>query len=172
MDSEVDRIHRKAVIVEGHRDLFEMVQLSDQGHKNPLLTVTFPRLKRANISTTFYSICGDSLTHSRGTRQFLRSALENIDMLRQEVEVSNGQMRMILCSDDLPIVPQHDVLNIVMSFEGGKPLEGRIEHLRTFFCLGLRSMQITWNLRNELADGVKEEHTRGGLTSFGQEVSA
>ena len=79
-------------------------------------------------------------------------------------------MRMILCSDDLPIAPQPDVLNIVMSFEGGRPLEGRIENLRTFFCLGLRSMQITWNLRNELADGVKEERTRGGLTNFGQEV--
>ena len=69
------------MIVEGHRDLFEMVRLADQGHKNSLFNVTFPRLKRANISTTFYSICGDSLTHSRGTRQFLKSALENIDML-------------------------------------------------------------------------------------------
>ena len=170
MDPETDRIHRKAVIVEGHRDLFEMVRLSDQGQKNSLFNVTFPRLKRANISTTFYSICGDSLTHSRGTRQFLASALGNIDMLRQEVEASNGQMRMILCSDDLPNAPQPDVLNIVMSFEGGRPLEGHIENLRTFFCLGLRSMQITWNLRNELADGVKEERTRGGLTNFGQEV--
>ena len=31
-------------------------------------------------------------------------------------------------------------------------------------------MQITWNLRNELADGVKEERTGGGLTHFGEAV--
>jgi membrane dipeptidase len=167
---EADRIHKKSVIVEGHRDLFEMVRLADRGQKYPLLNVTLPRLKRANISTTFYSIGGDSVTHSRGTRQFLKSALENIDMLREEIEASQGAMRLILHSDDLPAAPSRDVLSIVMSFEGGKPLEGRIENLRTFYCLGLRSMQITWNLRNELADGVKEERTRGGLTNFGEQV--
>ena len=32
-------------------------------------------------------------------------------------------------------------------------------------CLGLRAMQVTWNLRNESADGVKEERTGGGLTN-------
>ena len=79
-------IHGKAIIVEGHRDLFEMTRLTREGHKYPLLNVTLPRLKRANISTTFYSIAGDSVTHSRGTRQFLKSALENIDMLREEIE--------------------------------------------------------------------------------------
>jgi membrane dipeptidase len=91
-------------------------------------------------------------------------------MLREEIEASQGRMRLILHTDDLPAAPSPDVLCIVMSFEGGKPLEGRIENLRTFYCLGLRSMQITWNLRNELADGVKEERTRGGLTHFGHQV--
>jgi len=170
ISSRAEEIHKKSVIVEGHRDLFEMVRLADQGQKFPLLNVTLPRLKRANISTTFYSIAGDSVTHSRGTRQFLKSALENIDMLRQEIEASRGRMKLILHADDLPTAPSPDLLSIVMSFEGGKPLEGRMENLRTFFCLGLRSMQITWNLRNELADGVKEERTRGGLTNFGHDV--
>jgi len=169
-DRDAERIHRKAIIVEGHRDLFEMVRLSDQGQKYPLLNVTYPRLKRANISATFYSIAGDSVTHSRGTRQFLKSALENIDMLREEIEASRGKMRLILHAEDLPTAPTPDELSVVMSFEGGRPLEGRIENLRNFYALGLRSMQITWNLRNELADGVKEERTGGGLTNFGEAV--
>jgi membrane dipeptidase len=167
---EAERIHNNSVIVEGHRDLFEMVHLGKQGQKHPLLNVTYPRLKRANISTTFYSICGDSATHTRGTYRFLHSALENIDMLRDEVEASQGRMKIILHKEDLPTAPSPDLLNLVMSFEGGKPLEGRIENLRNFYCLGLRSMQITWNLRNELADGVKEERTGGGLTHFGEAV--
>ena len=167
---EVERIHKKAIIVEGHRDLFEMVRLADQGQKHSLLNITYPRLKRANITTTFYSICSDSMTHSRGTRQFLKSALENIDMLREEIEASQGKMRLILSADDLPDRPTPDELSVVISFEGGRPLEGRIENLRNFYCLGLRSMQITWNLRNELADGVKEERTKGGLTNFGETV--
>jgi membrane dipeptidase len=170
VDPKARKIHDESIIVEGHRDLFEMVRLMDAGQKYPLLNVTYPRLKRANISTTFYSICGDSVTHSRGTRQFLKSALENIDMLREEIDASNGKMKLILYGDDLPEAPSPDLLSIVMSFEGGRPLEGRIENLRNFYRLGLRSMQITWNLRNELADGVKEERTGGGLTHFGEAV--
>lgn len=170
VDPKARKIHDESIIVEGHRDLFEMVRLMDAGQRYPLLNVTYPRLKRANISTTFYSICGDSVTHSRGTRQFLKSALENIDMLREEIDASQGKMKLVLYGDDLPDAPSPDLLSIVMSFEGGRPLEGRIENLRNFYRLGLRSMQITWNLRNELADGVKEERTGGGLTHFGEAV--
>lgn len=167
---DADRIHKKSIIVEGHRDLFEMVRLSDLGQKHPFFNVTYPRLKRANITTTFYAIAGDSVTHSRGLKQFLKSALGNIDMLREEIEASQDKIRLILSADDVPTAPSSDVLSVVMSFEGGKPLEGSIENLRNFFCLGLRSMQITWNLRNELADGVREERTGGGLTNFGEAV--
>src|SRR5258707_1788559 len=106
--SDAERIHKKAIIVEGHRDLFEMVRLADQGQKHSLLNVTYPRLKRANITTTFYSIAGDSVTHSRGTRQFLKSALENIDMLREEIEASQGRIKLILHADDLPAAPPPD----------------------------------------------------------------
>jgi len=169
-DSEVERIHKEAVIVEGHRDMFEMVHLGKQGQKFPVLNVTLPRLKRANISTTFYSICGDSLTHAKGSYKYLQAALENIDELRREMEASKGQMKLILSSDDLPDAPTPDRVHFVLSFEGGRPLEGKIENLRNFYALGLRSMQITWNLRNELADGVKEERTGGGLTHFGEAV--
>jgi membrane dipeptidase len=167
---DVARVHREAIIVEGHRDMFEMNYLAAKGQQFPVLNVTLPRLKRANISTTFYAISGDSLTHANGTYRFLHAALQNIDALRTEMAASQGQMKLILHREDLPAGPTPDTVHFVLSFEGGKPLEGRLENLRNFYCLGLRAMQITWNLRNELADGVKEERTGGGLTNFGEAV--
>jgi membrane dipeptidase len=167
---EAEKIHKESVIVEGHRDVFEKFHLEKQGRQHPVLNVTVPRLKRANISTTFYAICGDSLTHVRGTYRYLNSALENIDALREEIAASQGQMKLILYREDVPSAPTPETAHFVLSFEGGRPLEGRIENLRNFYCLGLRAMQITWNLRNELADGVKEERTGGGLSQFGRAV--
>ncbi len=169
-EPEAERIHRKSVIVEGHRDIFEMFHLAKGGKRHPVLNVTVPRLRRANISTTFYAVCGDSLTHVRGTYRYLKSALENIDALREEMAASQGQMKLILHREDIPSAPDPRIVHFVLSFEGGRPLEGRIENLRNFYCLGLRAMQITWNLRNELADGVKEERTGGGLSEFGRAV--
>ena len=170
VEPEAERIHKKSIIVEGHRDIFEMFHLWKQGERYPVLNVTVPRLKRANISTTFYAVCGDSLTHVRGTYRYLNSALENIDALREEIATSCGQMKLICYQEDIPSAPTTDTVHFVLSFEGGRPLEGRIENLRNFYCLGLRAMQITWNLRNELADGVKEEDTGGGLSQFGKAV--
>src|SRR5262249_24635532 len=167
---EAEKIQNESVIVEGHRDVFEKFHLEKQGTQNPVLNVTVPRLKRANISTTFYAICGDSLTHVRGTYRYLKSALENIDALSEEIAASRGQMKLVLYREDVHGAPSPETVHFLLSFEGGRPLEGRIENLRNFYRLGLRAMQITWNLRNELADGVKEEHTRGGLTQFGRSV--
>jgi len=93
---DVARVHREAIIVEGHRDMFEMNYLAAQGQEYPVLNVTLPRLKRANISTTFYAISGDSLTHANGTYRFLHAALQNIDALRTEMAASQGQMKLIL----------------------------------------------------------------------------
>jgi membrane dipeptidase len=167
---EAAKIHEESIIVEGHRDVFEKFHLEKQGTQHPVLNVTVPRLQRANISTTFYAICGDSLTHVRGTYRYLSSALENIDALREEIAASRGRMKLISYREDVPSAPTPETVHFVLSFEGGRPLEGRIENLRNFYCLGLRAMQITWNLRNELADGVKEEQTGGGLSQFGRAV--
>jgi len=96
---DVARVHREAIIVEGHRDMFEMNYLAAKGQQYPVLNVTLPRLKRANISTTFYAISGDSLTHANGTYRFLHAALQNIDALRTEMAASQGQMKLILHRD-------------------------------------------------------------------------
>ena len=96
---DVARVHREAIIVEGHRDMFEMNYLAAKGQRYPVLNVTLPRLKRANISTTFYAISGDSLTHANGTYRFLHAALQNIDALRTEMAASQGQMKLILHRD-------------------------------------------------------------------------
>ena len=44
IEPEAERIHKKAVIVEGHRDIFEMFHLAKQGTQYPVLNVTVPRL--------------------------------------------------------------------------------------------------------------------------------
>jgi hypothetical protein len=42
-------------------------------------------------------------------------------------------MKLILHREDLPTMPTPDTVHFVLSFEGGKPLEGRLENLRNFY---------------------------------------
>ncbi len=62
-------------------------------------------------------------------------------------------------------------IGTLLTIEGADALAGNIEMVEIFHRLGVRLMTLTWNHRNELADGVGEEYA-GGLSGFGREVIA
>jgi membrane dipeptidase len=54
--------------------------------------------------------------------------------------------------------------------EGAEGLEGDLGVLRMMYRLGVRWIGMTWNHRNQAADGLFEARTGGGLTKFGVEL--
>lgn len=59
--------------------------------------------------------------------------------------------------------------NAVMFNFQNCPIEGRLENLEVFQALGVRTMQLTYNERNDLGDG-STERTDAGLSTFGVAV--
>jgi membrane dipeptidase len=49
-------------------------------------------------------------------------------------------------------------------------MQQKLATLRCFYRMGVRSVQLTHNGRNELADGMFDERTGGGLSEFGVAV--
>lgn len=161
-------LHRGSVVVEGHRDCYEQIHRINQGETDPINDVMAPRLLSGGVDLTVYAIGGDSVAHSNGTSRPLLATLANIDAFDRSIERSTF-CKVVLTSEDLPRVSD-GVLRFLLHLEGGSPLEGRLSTLRSLFRLGLRSMQLTWNVRNELGDGVIEEETGSRLTTFGVDV--
>jgi membrane dipeptidase len=161
---------KKHVVVEGHRDVYEQLYRKSIGEESPLRDAIAPRLIRDGINLSVYAISGDSYSHSQNTGRYLETALENIDMFLEEAPRSEGMISLVRTRSDLPDQVRPGQISFILHFEGGMPLRGSIHQLRNFYRLGLRSMQLTWNFRNELGDGVWENRTKGGLTRFGVEV--
>lgn len=161
---------QKHVVVEGHRDVYEQLYRHSIGEQTPLRDAIAPRLIRDGINVSVYAICGDSYSHSQNTGRYLETALENIDMFLEEAPKSEGMISLIKNKGDLPDRVRPGNISFLLHFEGAMPLRGNIHQLRNFYRLGLRSMQLVWNFRNELGDGVWENRTKGGLTRFGVEV--
>ena len=161
---------KKHVVVEGHRDVYEQLYRKSVGEESPVRDAIAPRLIRDGINVCVYAVSGDSYSHSQNTGRYLETALENIDMFLEEAPRSEGMISMIRTRSDLPDKVRPGQVSFILHFEGGMPLQGSIHQLRNFYRLGLRSMQLTWNFRNELGDGVWENRTKGGLTRFGVEV--
>jgi membrane dipeptidase len=161
---------QRSVVVEGHRDVYEQLYCHSVGEPAPLRDAIAPRLIRDGINLCVYAVSGDSYSHSQNTGRYLETALENIDMFLEEAPRSEGMISLVSTRADLPEEVRPGNIAFILHFEGGAPLQGSIHQLRNFYRLGLRSMQLTWNFRNELGDGVWENRTGGGLTRFGVEV--
>jgi len=65
---------------------------------------------------------------------------------------------------------KNDKIVAVLGIEGGEALNGNLAVLHALYRLGVRFLGLTWNQRNQIADGVGEALTGGGLTKFGREV--
>lgn len=163
-------ILKNHVVVEGHRDVYEQLYRRSVGEQNPLRDAIAPRLIRDGINVCVYAISGDSYSHSQNTGRYLETALENVDMFLEEAPRSEGMISLVKTRAELPDRVRPGNIAFLLHFEGGMPLQGSIHQLRNFYRLGLRSMQLTWNFRNDLGDGVWETRTKGGLTRFGVEV--
>lgn len=165
----VARIHRDAFVVEGHRDCYEQIHWQNMGEENPVRDRLLPRLRAGGVDLVVYSVGGDSIAHSNGRDKKLLATIENLETLRLSREAMTPPSPLVLGAADVPDEPDGRV-RFLLHLEGGSPLEGSMMALEALFELGVRSIQPTWNLRNELGDGVRERNTSGSLTAFGVAV--
>ncbi|MFN4180956.1 MAG: dipeptidase, partial [Armatimonadota bacterium] len=97
----------------------------------------------------------------------LAHALHHLERALDWIDQNRNKVRLVLRRSDL----QDDGrIGILLSLEGASPLMGRVEFLRLFFRLGVRCLTLTWNHRNELADGVGVGEAAGGLTEAGKAI--
>jgi membrane dipeptidase len=166
---DADQILERTLVLEGHRDCYEQINLLNEGVDDPLNASILPRLRSGAVDVVVYAVGGDSIAHSNGRDKRLLATIENLIALSTGVDESDGAAALVATSGDVPDAPNGRI-GFVPHLEGGGPLEGSLAALEALFLLGIRSIQPAWNLRNELADGVREQATNGGLTRFGIEV--
>lgn len=104
----------------------------------------------------------------------LRYTLQLLDKYLQEVKKLHADgidVLQVLTKEDAADVLNHKAATLLAIEEGGA-IDGSLEALRCLYALDVRAMTLTWSNRNDIADGVNEESSGGGLTVFGRQVVA
>lgn len=104
----------------------------------------------------------------------LRYTLCLLDKYKQELKALQEKgidVLPVLTKADAADVLNHKAATLLAIEEGGA-IDGSLEALRMLYELGVRAMTLTWSNRNDIADGVNEECSGGGLTTFGRQVVA
>lgn len=99
----------------------------------------------------------------------LSDAIKLIDILVQATEKYAQFIEIAYDTKDISRITSAGKVAAIISIEGGDALSGDLSVLRMFYRLGVRALGLTWNYRNQIADGVLDD-TGGGLTPFGKSV--
>jgi len=164
---EAAALHRRCLVIDGHADSILMVlsgersltERSDKGH------IDWPRAREGGLACTVQAAWIDPVYYPVAPRR----ALEAIDGLLTQIAEAEG-VRLVLRADDVTEAHAAGELAVLLNIEGAEPLQGSLALLRSYYRLGVRMMGLVWNHRNEVAEGVGEPESGGGLTRFGREV--
>jgi membrane dipeptidase len=164
-------LHRQAIIVDGHCDTLLRFQAQESGRPPgfgvPQDTnghIDLARLKRGGVTAqNFACYVRPSYLPAQATHQ----TLAMIDLFYRHVDEHPGDLCLATCADDILQAKERGMVAGILSLEGAEGLQGSLATLRMIYRLGVRWIGLTWNHRNQAADGLGEVRTGGGLTEFG-----
>jgi membrane dipeptidase len=134
---------------------------SSKGH------VDLPRLLESGVDLQIFAVY---IQPEYKIERALHRALQVIDRFYKELHDHEDKMMLFTKVSDVREAEKHGKIAAMLSIEGGEAVEADLGILRMLHRLGLRAMTLTWNERNQIADGAGEGRTKGGLTNFGVEL--
>ncbi|WP_352400472.1 dipeptidase [Anaerotignum sp.] len=128
--------------------------------------IDIQRLKNFQAPLQFFAIWLEPRYYPIAMHQ----TMKYIEFFYSQIEKNPDYIGHICCYQDVQENIKNNKISALLSIEGGEALEGEISAIHTYHRLGVRSMSLTWNHRNQLADGVAEKDSKRGLTKFGTDV--
>ncbi len=80
-----------------------------------------------------------------------------------------GELRLVLTADGIEQAYRDGVRGVIFDFQDTTPFGSDLDRIDLFYNMGLRVVQLTYNLRNLVGDGCTERY-KTGLTYFGIKV--
>lgn len=155
------------IIVDAHCDTIIKIMESNSSLYKNKHHLDIDRMKKIGNYVQFFAAYIDK-TYTKENP--MKRAIEVIKRLKTDVLKYNDDITICCHYNDIENTINQKKVAAIISIEGGEALQGDINSLTTFYKMGVRSICLTWNYRNEIADGVEDAHNAVGLTKFGREV--
>ncbi|MDP4180233.1 MAG: dipeptidase [Bacillota bacterium] len=154
-------------IVDAHCDTITKIMESGEELYRNNSHIDIERMKRCGDYVQFFAAFIDPVFCQAYA---MKRAVQIFDKLYEELEKNKEHIALCLSYDDIIKASNDKKIAAILSIEGGEALQGELSALRMFYKLGVRSICLTWNYRNEIADGVLDGASGGGLTPFGRKL--
>lgn len=176
VSDEALRIHRDALVIDGHNDLpwktrekaDPFFKKYDIARSQPKLHTDIPRLRQGNVGAQFWSAYVPAETARERTA--VKQTLEQIDAIHRLVRRYPDTFALALSADDIIRIHKEGKIASLIGIEGGHSIDNSLAVLRMLHALGARYMTLTHTDTLDWADSATDEAKHGGLTPFGEQV--
>ena len=163
------RIHKNAIVIDGHCDT--ILEIANKkinfGKRNTKGHLDIPRLQEGGVNVQVFAIFIEDIYKPD---RALKRTLQLYDIFYQELMNNQNHISLITHCYQIEKAKKAGKIGVILAIEGGEAMEGDLGILRVLHKLGIRLITLTWNQRNQIADGVGEARTNSGLTEFGVKV--
>ena len=97
------------------------------------------------------------------------TSIASVTQARAIIDALGDELRLVLKAADIEAAYRDGARGVIFDFQETMPFGTDLDRIDTFYNLGLRIVQLTYNLRNLVGDGCTERY-KTGLTYFGIEV--
>src|SRR5262245_39701775 len=114
--------------------------------------------------------CG-TYSGSHRLSQAFEASLRAIAQAHAFIGALEGDLVAVLKAADIERVHANGKHGLILDFQNTTPFGDDLGRVALFYNLGIRMVQLTYNLQNLVGDGCTETY-QGGLTYFGREIVA
>lgn len=153
-------------IVDLHCDTISSLQKNGQSLWDNHCHFDLKRAQKAGMGLQFFAL----FTMPGSMNESLRQILKQVEKYHHELDQYRDYVQPVYTYEDIITANITGKMACVLHLEGADALGDDSEILSLLYRLGLRSLALTWNNRNLLADGVGEEPGAGGISSKGKDI--
>jgi len=139
-------LHRDAIVIDG----------------------TCPLLRRKEFVDWYIEGGATACAPTVGSTASAEDTLRNLGSWHRLL-ATRSDLKLIEHAAQIPTAKQARQLGLVFHFQGADPIENDLDLVEAFHALGVRMVQLAYNIRNRVGDGC-EEAANAGLSRFGRDL--
>lgn len=157
------------ITVDAHCDTVTEAMDKKENLSENKLHVDLKRISKLGRHVQFFAAFADPVEYKGN--EFPR-VIQILDSFQQQAQQAGDLVKICGNFQEIQSTFDKGLSAAIITIENGGVLKGDLSAVRMFYRLGVRSICLTWNYTNEIADGVSDSTNNMGLTSFGREVVA
>ncbi len=153
-----------------HSDIqCEVIRRRSLGETHILDQVFYKPLRMGGVDTIWFSTPPHLMHYPSYRGDYIQAGMHCMDVTSVELEECRDHFLLATKTKDIIEAKKTGKTAILLGFEGADPVGESLGNLRNYYRLGLREIQLTWNYKNQVCDGIYEKRN-AGLTEFGREL--